>query len=117
MLGPWGLKVLYFYLENAAIINTVVFAYGLFLAVAHYNYSKIFGNIQEQFQAQAQKSGKKKSVEIDLEDAIQKGKILPFISGQISLIARKADKNNVLKIIEKDKKWLKETEGRKIKYL
>lgn len=111
MLGPWGLKILYFYLQYAAIINSVVFLYGLFLVTAHYNYSKIYNNLQDQMLNQNTSNKKKKSVNIQLEKAINSCKMFPFISGQLSLIVKKTNRENFTHYLLRDKEWLKLTEG------
>lgn len=113
-LGPWGLKVLYLYLEKAAIINSIVFIYGIFLVVSHYNFSKILDLIIIQFDIQARRKNNKKPIKIDLDKAIMDGKIFPFVSGQFSLVARKVGKDNVLRYLKKDKKWIKLVDGKKI---
>ena len=40
-LGRWALAVINFYLANQALFNTALVAYGLVLAVSHYNMSSV----------------------------------------------------------------------------
>ena len=40
-LGGWALAVINFYLANQALFNTVLVAYGLVLAMSHYNMSSV----------------------------------------------------------------------------
>src|SRR4030065_2326439 len=88
-LGPWGLKILYFYLANAAIINTFVFIYGVFLVTAHLNYKKISDQVFDQISEASEKSSKKKAINIDINKAINERKMFPFVAGQISLFPKK----------------------------
>lgn len=106
VLGPWGLKVLYFYLENAAIINSVVFAYGIFLALAHHNFTKILDHLIMQLQQQTDRRAQKK-IKIDIQMGISEAKSFPYISGQFNLFPKKANKKNVLKFLDREKRWLK----------
>ena len=89
MLGPWGLKILYFYLENAAIINTIVFIYGVFLVTAHLNYRKISDHIFDQISAVDRKKFRKKTIDINIPKAIEEKMMFPFVAGQISFFPRK----------------------------
>jgi len=116
-LGPWGLKVLYFVIDNSAIIMSIVFAYGLFLVAAHYNFSKILDHLIEQFNSQAGNKKKKGIISIDIEKAIEEKRSFPFISGQVSVIARKVNKENVIRYLKKEAKWIKLVKDMKIKYL
>jgi hypothetical protein len=115
-LGPWGLKVLYFYLEHAAIINSIFFAYGLFLVMAHYNFTKILANLEQQFNEGKANKSKKRKISIDVEKGISEAKSFPFVSGQISLIARKTNKENVLRFLKKEARWVKLIQGSEIIY-
>lgn len=116
-LGPLGLKVLYFYLENSAIINSIVFAYGLFLVLAHYNFSKILNDLTEQCNAQSGKKKKKGVIQIDIDKAVSENKKFPFVSGQLSLMARKVNKVNVIRYLKKEVKWIKLVKDEEIRYL
>ncbi len=116
VLGPWGLKVLYFYLENAAIINSVVFAYGIFLALAHHNFTKILDHLIMQLQQQTDRRAQKK-IKIDIQMGISEAKSFPYISSQINLFPKKANKKNVLKFLNREKRWLKLVQDIDIIYL
>lgn len=116
-LGPWGLKVLYLYLENSAIINSIIFAYGLFLVLAHYNFSKILNHIVDQFNTQSGNKKKKGLIQIDVEKAISENKTFPFVSGQLSVIARKVNRENVIRYLNKDVKWVKLIQDVNISYI
>ncbi len=105
MLGPWGLKILYFYLANAAIINSFVFIYGVFLVIAHLNYKKISDQVFNQIPAIVEKTSKKKAIEINIPKAIEEKKMFPFVAGQISLFPKKTTSKAVKKFLLKEKKW------------
>jgi flagellar motor component MotA len=115
-LGPWGLKVLYFILDNSAIITSVVFAYGVFLLIAHNNFTKILSDLVDQFNAQSGRKRKKGIIQIDVERAIIENKTFPFISGQMSLVARKVNKENVIRYLKKEVKWIKLVKDIEISY-
>lgn len=115
-LGPWGLKILFFYLEHAAIINSIFFAYGIFLVMAHYNFTKILANLEQQLNTSLVGKSKKKKITIDIEKGINEAKSFPFVSGQISLIARKTNRENVIRYLKKESKWIKLTQGVDISY-
>jgi flagellar motor component MotA len=115
-LGPWGLKVLYFILDNSAIITSVVFAYGVFLLIAHNNFTKILSDLVDQFNAQSGKKGKKGIIQLDVERAIIENKTFPFVSGQMSLVARKINKENVIRYLKKEVKWIKLVKDIEISY-
>ena len=104
-LGPWGLKILYFYLANAAIINSFVFIYGVFLVIAHLNYKKISDNLFDQMSEAIEISSKKKVIEIDIKKSIEEKKMFPFVAGQISLFPKKTTPEAVKKYMEKEKRW------------
>lgn len=116
-LGPWGLKVLYFIIENSAIFTSIVFAYGLFLVAAHNNFSKILNHLIDQFNIQYGNKKKKGIIPIDVEKAISENKTFPFISGQISVIARKVNKENVIRYLKKEAKWVKLVKDEEISYI
>lgn len=115
-LGPLGLKVLYFYLENSAIINSIIFAYGLFLLMAHYNFTKILSNLVDQFNVQTGSRSKKKVIQIDIEKGILEGKKFPFVSGQLSIVARKVNKENVIRYLKKERNWINLIQDLEISY-
>ena len=104
-LGPWGLKILYFYLANAAIINSFVFIYGVFLVTAHLNYKKISDQVFDQILEAGKNSSKKKAIEININKAIEERKMFPFVAGQISLFPKKTTPEIVKKYMEKEKRW------------
>lgn len=112
MLGPWGLKILYFYLANSAIINSFVFIYGVFLVTAHLNYKKISDYVFNQISDFTEKTSKKKAIEINILKAIEEKKMFPFVAGQISLFPRKTTSEAIKKYLLKEKKW-KELIGEK----
>ncbi len=114
-LGPWGLKILYFYLANAAIINTFVFIYGIFLVTAHLNYKKISDQVFDQISEATEKSSKKKAVELDIKKAIEEKKIFPFVAGQISLFPKKTSTEAVRNYMEKEKRWKELVGERKVR--
>jgi flagellar motor component MotA len=116
-LGPWGLKVLFYIIDNSAIIMSIVFAYGLFLVVAHNNFSKILNHLIDQFNAQLGNKRKKGMILIDIEKAIAENKKFPFVSGQLSIIARKVNKENVTRFLNKEAKWVKLVKDVEISYI
>ena len=115
-LGPWGMKVLYFYLENAAIINSVVFGYGILLVLSHYNFTKIVNHLEEQYKGQLGNKGKKRDFQIDVVKGINEAKMFPLVSGQFSFAVRKASKENILRYLQKEQRWVKLTEGSSLIY-
>ena len=116
-LGPWGLKILYFYLANAAIINSFVFIYGVFLVTAHLNYKKISDHVFDQISEATVKSSKKKTLEIDIKKAIEEKKMFPFVAGQISLFPKKTTPEAVNKYLEKEKRWKEMVGERKVRII
>ena len=111
-LGPMWLKVLYFYLDHDAIINSILFIYGVFLVVAHLNYKKISDQVFNQIAAKGEKTSKKKVIEINIPMAIKEKKMFPFVAGQISIIPKKTTSEAVKNYMLKEKKW-KELIGEK----
>jgi len=116
-LGPWGLKILYFYLANAAIINSFVFIYGVFLVTAHLNYKKISDYLFDQISKTIELSSKKKAIEIDIKKAIKERKMFPFVAGQISLFPKKTTPEAVKNYMEKEKRWKELVGKRKVRIL
>ena len=116
-LGPWGLKILYFYLANAAIINSFVFIYGVFLVTAHLNYKKISDHVFDQISEATEKSSKKKTIEIDIKKAIEEKRMFPFVAGQISLFPKKTTPEAVKKYMEKEKRWKELVGERKVRII
>jgi len=115
-LGPWGLKILYYYLANAAIINTFVFIYGVFLVTAHLNYKKISDLVFDQISDATEKSSKKKAIDIDLKKAIEEKRMFPFVADQISLFTKKTTSEAVKNYMIKEKRWKEVVGERKIRY-
>lgn len=111
-LGPMWLKVLFFYLEHDAIINSILFIYGVFLVVAHLNYKKISDQVFNQIAANGEKTSKKKVIEVNIPMAIKEKKMFPFVAGQISIIPKKTSSEAVKNYMLKEKKW-KELIGEK----
>ena len=116
-LGPWGLKILYFYLANAAIINSFVFIYGVFLVTAHLNYKKISDLVFDQISSTTENSSKKKAIEIDIKKAIEERKMFPFVAGQVSLFPKKTSPEAVRNYMEKEKRWKELVGERKIRVI
>ena len=116
MLGQWGMKVLNYYLQHDAIINSIVFLYGVYLVSAHYNYRKI----SEKIFAQLPKPGKKKNsrskIEIDIAKAISSGRNFPYVAGNISLFPKKVSVEAVKGYLLKDKKWMDAVKGKEIHF-
>ena len=104
-LGPMWLKVLYFYLDHDAIINSILFIYGVFLVVAHLNYKKISDQVFNQITANGEKTSKKKVIEVNIPMAIKEKKMFPFIAGQISIIPKNTTSEAVKNYMLKEKKW------------
>ena len=117
MLGPWGLKVLNFYLEHDAIINSIVFIYGIFLMVAHLNYRKISEQVFMQVPALSSKKSKQKTIIVDIPKAIEDKKMFPFIIGQVSLIPKKTSPEAVKSYLVKDKRWIEVVGERKVEFM
>jgi hypothetical protein len=111
-LGPWGMKILDFYIVNQAIINSIVFIYGVFLVTAHLNYKKISDQVFIQLSELSEISSKRKSVDIDINKTIEEKKMFPFVAGQISLFPKKTTALAVKTYMEKEKRW-KELVGTK----
>jgi len=105
MLGPWGLKILFFYLEHDAIINSIVFIYGIFVVIAHMNYRKICEQIFIQIGERNEKKSSKKKIEVNIDRAIEEKKMFPFVVGPFSLLPRKTSSEAVKKFIVKEKIW------------
>jgi hypothetical protein len=106
-LGPMWLKVLYFYLEHDAIINSIVFIYGVFLVVAHLNYKKISESIYLQIPATTgSKNLKKKIIEINIPKAIEEKKMFPFVAGQVSLFPKKITTEAIKNYLLREKRWM-----------
>jgi hypothetical protein len=117
-LGPMWLKVLYFYLEHDAIINSIVFIYGVFLVVAHLNYKKISESIYLQIPATTgSKNSKKKIIEINIPKAIEEKKMFPFIAGQVSLFPKKITTEAVKNYLLREKRWKELIGEREILFL
>jgi len=116
MLGPWGLKILYFYLANAAIINSFVFIYGVFLVTAHLNYKKISDQIFLQISELSENTPRKKSIDIDFKKAIEEKKMFPFVAGQISLFPKKTTAEAIKYYMEKEKRWKALVGTRKVRF-
>jgi len=114
-LGPWGLKILYFYLANAAIINTFVFLYGVFLVIAHLNYKKISDQVFSQISEINEKFSKKKVIQLNIKKAIEEKKLFPFVAGQISLFPMKTTPEAVKRYMEKEKRWKELVGERKVR--
>jgi len=104
-LGPMWLKVLYYYLDNDARINSILFIYGVFLVIAHLNYKKISDQVFNQISANSEKTSKKKVIEVNIPMAIKEKKMFPFVAGQISIIPRKTTSEAVKNYMLKEKKW------------
>jgi len=116
-LGPFGLKILYFYLANAAIINSFVFIYGVFLVTAHLNYKKISDPVFDQILEATEKSSKKKTLEIDIKKAVEERKMFPFVAGQISLFPKKTTSEAVKIFMGKEKRWKELVGDRKVRII
>lgn len=114
LLGPWGLKVLDFYIRNSAIINSIVFIYGIILVTAHVNYKKITGDWLASIEEDKKKKSRKKTYHIDWEKEIAERSGFPLIAGSISLIPKKVSLENLQFFLTKDRKWMKAIEGLQI---
>lgn len=105
-LGPTGLKILEFYIRNSAIINSLVFVYGIFLTFAHVNYKRITQDWSDRIKNGKLKKTAEKS-KYDWEKAIVDNSKFPFVAGGTSLIPRKTNPENLLFYLERDKSWQK----------
>ncbi len=106
VLGPTGLKILNFYIRNSAIINSLIFIYGIFLTFAHVNYKRITQDWSDRV-----KNGKVKKAadkgKYDWQKAIAENSKFPFVAGGTSLIPKKTNQENLLFYLEHDKSWQK----------
>lgn len=116
ILGPWGLKVLDFYLKNNAIINSIIFIYGIFLAASHWNFRKICDGIYDQISELSENFPKKRVIQIDIKSAIEERKIFPFVAGQISLFPKRTTPEAIMKFMEKEKRWKEQVGARQIRW-
>jgi hypothetical protein len=116
-LGPWGMEILYFYLRNAAIINSIVFIYGAFLVTAHMNYRKISDQVFNQIAVTDGKKSGKKVLAVNIPLAIHEKKMFPYVAGQISLFPRKTSTAAVKNYLQKEKRWKDLVTGREVKFL
>jgi len=99
---------LYFYLQNSAVINTVIFIYGIFLVVSHYNFRQIKEGLEEQYRLKTRnKQSRTKKVAIALSEIIKSKSRFPFVAGQISLLPRKTTFASVQIFVNRDAKWKK----------
>ena len=105
MLGNYGLKLLNFYFENSAVINSVIFIYGIFLVMCHMNYKKIMDAVYLSLKNGQKKVTIKKIDKINWEKFISENTSLPFIAGNYNFFPRKLNLHNFEKIRTKDKKW------------
>jgi hypothetical protein len=105
-LGPIGLKILNFYIRNSAIINSLVFIYGIFLTFAHVNYKRITQDWFDQVKKGDAKK-KKQKLNYDWEQAILMNSKFPFVAGGTSLAPRRTNSENVKYYLSKDKTWKK----------
>ena len=105
VLGPFGIKVLDFYLKNSAIINSIIFIYGIFLVTCYLNYRKLIDAAYSQLKTNPPK--KKEDVErlLNWEKIISENAFLPYIAGNLNLFPKKLNLDNFAKIRSKDKKW------------
>jgi len=106
ILGSWGLKILEFYIHNSSIINSIVFLYGVFLVFSHVNYKRITGKWMAKAKDVAA-ANKKRKFKIDWEKEIQDNSNFPFIAGNVSLIPRKTNVENLVFYLNKDSVWKK----------
>lgn len=106
MLGPFGLKILDFYIRNSAILNSIVFIYGIFLTLAHVNYTRI---TQEWFNKLKNENEKpsKRNLEINWEKAISENSKFPYIAGGTSLAPKRTSQENLKFFLDRDKNWQK----------
>ncbi len=116
-LGPWGMEILYFYLRNAAIINSIVFIYGAFLVTAHMNYRKISEQVLNQISAVDSKKFRKKILEVDIPLAIEEKMMFPFVAGQISFFPKRTSTEAVKNYLLKEKRWKDLIEDREVRFL
>jgi len=106
ILGSWGLKILDFYIQHSAIINSVIFIYGIFLVAAHLNYKRITSKWIEKAKKDGA-VGKKTAYKIDWKKEIDENSRFPFIAGNVSLIPRKTNMENLDFFLQKDSVWKK----------
>ena len=116
-LGPWGLKILYFYLANAAIINTIVFIYGVVLVTAHLNYKKISDQVFDQILEINEKLSKNKVIQIDIKEGYCRKKDVPICSRTDQPFSRTTSPESVKRYMEKEKRWNELVGGRKVRVI
>jgi hypothetical protein len=107
ILGPFGLKILDFYIHNSAIINSIVFLYGIFLAISHANYKRITNKWIQTIKNGQGKQIKNKNYKINWEKEIKENSNFPFISAGSSLVPKRTSVENLTKLLAKDKTWQK----------
>ena len=109
-LGPIGLKMLQFYLEHDAVINSAICLYGIFLIASHFNYKRMMAPILESVKDDGDGKARKKKLLFSWED-LQQSSFFPFIAGPLNLIPARISQESFLKIMEKDKNWQKKAGG------
>jgi hypothetical protein len=115
MLGPFGMILENWYIQNSLIINSVIVLYGLFLLVSHLNYKRILDSAlqcSEMDNIKIHVGGNYENLWIK---AIEKGSFFPFISGRQSLLPKIVSVDAILALTTKDKRWNQMIENEKNK--
>ncbi len=112
ILGPFGLKILDFYIDHSAIINSIIFIYGAFLVISHINYQKILDAQIAKIQANRNDQKKRiKNYSIDWQREIDENSRFPWVAGRASILPKKTSIKNIKEIMKRDKKWQKLING------
>jgi len=112
ILGPFGLKILDFYINHSGIINSIIFIYGAFLVISHINYQKILD--AQMNKIRIEKNNQKNRIEkysIDWQKGINGYSKFPWVAGGTSILPKKTSVKNIKEIVKRDKKWQKLTDG------
>lgn len=107
MLGPFGMMLENWYINNSLLINSVVVLYGILLVVSHLNYKKILDCALQHSETERKNNKFDESSPYLWARAIEEGSFFPLVSGSVSLLPKRANVDGILSLTVKDKRWRK----------
>ena len=102
-LGPWGRKILEFYIEHSGIINSILLIYVSLLILSFSNYKRIMNDVIQIVKKELEGNPKRKKFIVSWEKTIDKVAFFPFIANKMSFFPKRCTYQNIENMVNKDK--------------
>lgn len=102
-LGPWGMKVLVFYIEYSVWFNSIILVYTSLLFLSYTNYKRILIEVIQIVNIELDKNPRKKKTHVSWEEIIRNVYFIPLVANKMSFIPKRCTSKNIEEMINREK--------------